>query len=58
MFDIKKVIEEAKKEVGEEKAAKAKEKVKEKLQSLDRAQKIVANLERELEDLYLELGNN
>lgn len=57
MFDIKKVQEEAAKELADEKAKKAKEKIKGKLREIDAAEKIVANLHRELEDLYGELSS-
>jgi hypothetical protein len=58
MFDVKKVVEDAKKEVAEEAAKVAKSRVKDKLLLLEKAKKVVANLERELEDLYAELGQN
>jgi DNA anti-recombination protein RmuC len=56
MFDIKKVQDEAAKEVAEERAKKAKESVKEKLRQIDKAKQIVSNLERELDDLYVQLS--
>ena len=56
IFDIKKVSDEAEKELVEEKLKDAKRRIKEKLILLDRAKKVVANLERELEDLYVELS--
>ena len=55
VFDIKKAKEEAAKELAEEKSGKAKEKIKSKMRELSTAKKVVANLERELEDLYIEL---
>jgi ppGpp synthetase/RelA/SpoT-type nucleotidyltranferase len=58
MFDVKQVAAEAQKEITEEKMKEAKRRVKEKLTLLDKAQKVVSNLERELEDLYGELGQN
>lgn len=57
MFDIKKAKAEAEKELSEERVKLAKEKIKSKLREIDRAEKIVVNLQRELEDLYVELGN-
>lgn len=56
MLDIKKVKEEAEKELREERETEAKEEVKDKLKALDDARAIVRNLERELQDLYAELG--
>ena len=58
MFDIKKAQDEAKKEIAEEQAGNAKDKIKCKLRELSRGKKIVANIERELEDLYVELSQN
>lgn len=55
-LDIKKVSEQAQKEVREEREAEAKEQVKDKLKELDDAKAVVRNVERELEDLYAELG--
>ncbi len=52
MIDIKKVKEEAQREVYEEKMKEAKAKVKKKMQELESAKVIVKNLERELEDIY------
>lgn len=57
MFDVKKALEEAKKEISEEKFKKAKERYKTKLRELEQAKTIVANLNRELEDLEMELSN-
>jgi hypothetical protein len=48
---------EAQKELDEEFESKAKEKMKIKLRDLRNAQKLVANLQRELEDLQLELAD-
>lgn len=58
MFDVKKASEEAAAEIQKEKAEKAKGRIKEKLVLIDKAEKVVANLKRELEDLYGELGQN
>jgi hypothetical protein len=56
MFDIKKAKEEAQKEISEEQMKDAKNKYKKKLREISAARKIVANLERELEDLEIELS--
>jgi F0F1-type ATP synthase epsilon subunit len=58
MFDIKKAKEEAEKELAIEKGEKAKKRIKEKLSQMDAAKKVVQNIERELEDLYVELGQS
>lgn len=56
MLDIKKVQEEAQKELVQERMEKAKRQVKSKLNEIENARRVVTNLERELEDLYAELG--
>ncbi|MHA2040210.1 MAG: hypothetical protein ACW98X_27755 [Promethearchaeota archaeon] len=53
----KRAREEAEKEFQEEKFKGAKSKIKEKLKQLDKAKKIVSNIERELEDLYVEIAD-
>lgn len=58
MFDIKKLINEAENEVAEEAIKRAKERIVMKLREREKAKKILANIERELEDLYAELANN
>lgn len=58
MIDIKQVKEEAEKEIREERMKVAKGKVKDKLTAIHKAEQIVANLKRELEDLYAEIGQN
>lgn len=58
MFDIKKVKETAEKEYREEKEKEAKEKIKVKLKELDKAKQVVRNLERELDDLYLQISES
>lgn len=58
MFDIKKAKEEAEKEIAEERVKKAKEKIKLKLREIDAAKKILANHQRELDDLYAELSQD
>jgi len=57
MFDVKKAMDEAKKEVAEEQFNKAKDKYKSKLRELAQAEAIVANIKRELTDLELKFGN-
>lgn len=58
MIDIKKVKEEAEKEFREEKFKTAKAKVKSKLEELHKAKLVVSNIERDLGDLYDEIGQN
>lgn len=58
MFDIKKAKAEAEKELATEKGEKAKKRIKEKLAQLDAAKRVVQNIDRELEDLYVELGQS
>lgn len=58
MIDIKKVKEEAEKEFKEEKFKTAKTKVKSKLEELHKAKLVVSNIERELGDIYDEIGQN
>lgn len=58
MFDIKRAKEEAEKEFSEEKVKAAKEKIKAKLKQLDAARKIVSNLQRELDDLYVDISQD
>lgn len=58
MFDIKKAKDEAEREFMEEKVKAAKERIKTKLKSLDQAKKIVANLQRELDDLYIDISQD
>lgn len=56
MLDVKKVQEEAEKEVREEQAKCAKEEVKKLLRKREQAKQVLANIERELVDVYAELG--
>jgi len=56
MFDAKKVIDEAKKEVAAEQGEKAKEALKAKLRQLDTARAVVKNIEREIDDLQLKFS--
>ncbi len=58
MFDIKKVQEEAEKEIMEEKLTVAKKRIKSKLNERESAKRILANIEREIDDLYAELGQS
>lgn len=53
--EIKDVREEAEKEFQEEQFGKAKRRYKELLKSLSSAKKVVANVQREIEELDLEL---
>lgn len=56
MFDIKKVEEEARKEVNEEQTKAAKEKIKSHLKRLASARQVVSNLEFEYKVLLEEIG--
>ena len=56
MFDVKEVVKEAEKEVREEKAKEAKAKIKAKLKEIERARKVVNNMEREYEVLLSDIG--
>jgi hypothetical protein len=58
MVDVNKAKQEALKEVNEEREKEAKIKIKSKLLELEKARKIVKNIERELEDLYDELSQD
>ena len=51
LFDIKAVVDDAAKELREEKAAKAKKALVAKLRLLDSAQQAVRNIEAEIKDL-------
>lgn len=55
LMEVKDLREQAEKEVAEEKAKAAKEKIKSKIKELDKAKLIVRNIERELEDLMIEV---
>lgn len=57
MFDIKKVEEDAKAEIAKEKAEKAKTALVKKLRERDSAQAIVANIDREIEDLKASIAD-
>jgi hypothetical protein len=56
MIDIKKVQEEAQAEITEERTKKAKEKIKDLLRKKAQAEQVVKNIERELTDLYAQIG--
>lgn len=53
---LDKLKSEATREIQEEFEEVAKERIKKKLKDLKLAKKVVANIERELEDLYVELS--
>lgn len=55
MFDIKEVKKKAQEEYREERMKEATKKIKAKMKELDNAKLIVRNLERELQDLEIEL---
>lgn len=57
MFDIKGVAAEARKEIAEEKAKKAKSALVNKLRQLDAAEGVVANIKREIADLEQSLAD-
>lgn len=50
------IREQAEKEVAEEKQKAAKEKIKIKLKELDKAELVVRNIKRELDDLIIEIS--
>ena len=54
---LDKLKSEAEKEIQAEFESRAKEKIKGKLRDLEVAKKVVANMQRELEDLYVELSS-
>lgn len=51
LLDVKKVTEEARKQIAEEKTEKAKRALVQKLRALDTAKDVVRNIEREIADL-------
>lgn len=57
MFDIKKVKEDANKEIAEEKAERAKKALVAKLRELDAAKSVVANIERQIADLEASIAD-
>lgn len=58
MVDVSKAKQAAIEEVNQERENSAKIKIKGKLVELDKARKVVKNIERELEDLYDELSQD
>jgi len=56
-FDINKVKADALAEVRKEREEDAKKRIKAKLKELDQAKTIVANLDRELTDLYASISD-
>lgn len=56
MFDIKQVLEEAEKEINDEKIKSAKSKLKESLSKISKAKQVVANLELEHQALLKQIG--
>lgn len=58
MLDVNKVKEEAEREHREEAMKVAKEKLKLKFRERDKAKQVVANIEREIEDLYAHIGDS
>lgn len=57
MFDIKKVEDEAKAEIAKEQAEKAKTALVKKLRDLENAKRIVANIQREIDDLKASIAD-
>jgi len=56
MIELKAIQQEAEAELKKEFADKAKAKIKAKMRDLETAKRVVANLERELQDVYAEIG--
>ncbi len=56
IVNIKEIANEARSELADERRDVAKRKIKAKMRELEQGRKIVANHERELEDLYAELA--
>jgi len=57
MLDMKKIKEDATAELIKEREENAKKRIKAKLRDLDNARIVVANLEREVEDLYAAIAD-
>lgn len=55
-LDVKKVAEDAARELREEKIAEGKKRIKEVLKKLDAAKQVVANIERERDDLLASIA--
>lgn len=58
MFDINEVLKDAQEELAAERAKRAKERIKAKLIEIERAKKIVANLEAEYALLLKDIGSD
>ena len=56
MFDVKKAQEDAEAELAEERAEKAKTRIKSKLREIAAARKVLGNLNREYEILLEDIG--
>lgn len=56
-IDVNKIQKEAREELAAEKAVRAKALIKEKLIQVDKARKVVKNLEDELRELEADIGN-
>lgn len=56
LAQVKSLKEQAEEEVADEKAKEAKNKIKAKLKELDKAKLVVRNIERDLEDLMVEIS--
>ncbi len=57
MLDVNEVKKQAESEIREEQCNSAKERIKVLLRKKSQAQQVVANVERELNDAYAELGH-
>lgn len=57
MFDVKKVVAEARAEIAKEQGEKAKSALVKKLRDLSNAQNIVRNIEREITDLEASIAD-
>lgn len=57
MIDVKAIQKEARDELAAEKAVRAKTLIKEKLIQVEKARKVVKNLEDELHELEVDIGN-
>lgn len=56
MLDVNEVKKAAEAELVEEASKAAKEKIKSKMRELERARQIVRNVEREINELYADIG--
>ena len=55
---VKSIADEAAAELREERMVEAKKKIKVKLKELEASKRVTKNLERELEELYVEIGES